>query len=124
MKALKINVEERIVEVINIENFTDIYPHIGNECHTFTCPEVLPNNDSLYVDDEGLLKEMKGFFSIGDSAPFVGNAVLQGTNAEGDSVSVVSTKEEIESKITWYSFDELPAQYRNAAAFINQTDGI
>ena len=61
---------------------------------------------TLYiVDDEGLLrKENYGFeftYDNGHVAPLMGKALVLGTDAEGESVAVKSTLEEVESKIKW-----------------------
>lgn len=104
MKALLINVENQTVSEINLEKTNeDIYKHIGNGCSTFCSPVDFPNGDSLFVDDEGLLKEdLKGCFTLlGWVMPLVGNAVIIGSTPSGDSTDCKTTKEEILSQILW-----------------------
>ena len=54
MIAFKINSAERKVEQIEINTWQDIAPAIGNECTMFACPVTFENEDTIYVDDEGL----------------------------------------------------------------------
>lgn len=63
------------------------------------------NEDTLYVDDEGLLlKENYCFeftYANGHVAPLMGKALVLGTDVEGESVAVKSTLEEVASRIKW-----------------------
>lgn len=103
MRAIKIDVEQKKVYEIEIKDYKDIYPAIGNGCELFACPIFFENADTLYTDDEGLLKpEMIGCFSMPDwDYPLVGNAVILGSDDEGESVDAKSTIEEIENQIIW-----------------------
>lgn len=90
IKAILINSENKtITEVLHDGTLASIYRLIGNGCTTFTCPVNFANEDSLYCDDESLLRteDIKGGFVMdGWSYPIVGNALILGTDAEGDSV--------------------------------------
>ena len=103
MKALKIDTANRKVEVIEISSWQDIAPAIGNGCTTFAAPVVMENDDTLYVDDEGIFNGFEGGFKLEDSwqYPILGNAILQGTDEEGDSIEPKTTKEELEAMIIW-----------------------
>lgn len=104
LKAFKINVENRKVEEITISSSNDISNHIGNGCGLITAPIILDNEDTIYVDDEGMYNDYGGGFMMEDWAyPLVGNGVLLGSNEEGDSVDVKTTKEELEKMIKWVS---------------------
>lgn len=103
MKAIKIDVEQKKLYHIEINDFMDIYPAIGNGCDLFAIPINFPNGDSLYTDEEGLLKpEMIGCFQMNDwDYPLVGNAIIIGHDDEGNSTDVKSSIEEIQSQIIW-----------------------
>ena len=51
MRAIKINVEKQIFEEIEIKDWIEIAPAIGNKCGTFSCPVILENGDTMYCDD-------------------------------------------------------------------------
>ena len=102
MIALKINTADRKVEEIEINDFNDIAPAIGNECTMFTIPIIFDNEDTMHADDEGLYHPFEGGFMMKDwSYPIVGNVVLLGSDEEGESVDVKTTKEELEAMIIW-----------------------
>ena len=102
MKAFKINSAERKVEEIEINSWEDIAPAIGNECTTFACPVTFENEDTIYVDDEGLYHPFEGGFMMENwNSPCVGNGILQGTDDEGESTEPLTTKEELEAMIIW-----------------------
>ena len=100
MRAIKINVENQTVTVIDIENTLDaIYEAIGNECTTFTSPISYANGDTMYCDDESLLRPetIQGAFMYPDwNYPIVSNAIIIGTDDMGNSVDAVSSPRDIE----------------------------
>ena len=107
MKALKINVATQQVEEIEIKDWREISPAIGNECTNFECPVSFENEDCFYCDEEGLFHTIEGGFIMDKwGSPIVGNALLIGTDNEGDSVDVKTTKEELMNQLTWVSKDE------------------
>ena len=106
MKALKINSTERTVVDIEINDWREIAPAIGNNCNTFECPIILDNNDSVYVDEEGLYHEIHGGFMInGFGHVIVGNGIVEGADENGESCDVKTTKEELQSMIVWLDKD-------------------
>lgn len=111
MKALKINVITHSVEEVDIKNTKDIYTEIG--CSLFTVPYIFPNGDALYCDDEALLKnQLPDCFVLSDyNYPLVGNAIILGTNDEGESIDVKSKKEDIE--VSFFNSYLLAQYYKN-----------
>ncbi len=110
MKAYKINVTDRKVEAIEINDWRDIAPAIGGECGTFEAPVSLENNDTFYVDEEAMYHECVGGWMLeGFAHPILGNAIVQGTDDEGDSTEPLSTIEEIEAMITWVGVEDCEA---------------
>ena len=101
MKAIKIDVLEQTISEITInDDWREIAPAIGNGCEYFCCPVTLPNEDTIYVDDEGLLREVQGGFLMPDFAyPLIGNAIILGANEEGESVDVKTTVEELRENV-------------------------
>jgi len=106
-KAIKINVEKQALELITIEDgLQPIYDAIGNGCSCFCCPVSFMNEDTIYCDDEILLDVDKikgGFIMEGWSVPLCGNAIILGTDTEGDSVDVKSDFELLKKQIHFIS---------------------
>jgi hypothetical protein len=104
-KALFINVETKTIETIFLSNeFQSISKAIGNGCQYFCCPYSFSNDDSIYADDEALLRmgDIKGGFVFeGLKTPIVGNAVILGTDSEGDSVDAKSNPDELLEQIVF-----------------------
>jgi len=111
-KALFIDVVNKTIKTIELDkHFESISKAIGNGCQYFCCPYSFYNDDSLYADDESLLRidSIKGGFKlvrdygenkeVGNYILIVGNAIVLGTDSEGDSVDVKFTPEEIAEKI-------------------------
>lgn len=101
MRALKIDVEQQtITEFEHNGNWREIAPLIGNGCTTFTCPIIEDNGDTLYCDDEGLLKPIKGGFVMPNwSYPIAGNALFLGSNEEGNTCEVKMTLDELKENV-------------------------
>lgn len=115
-KAILIDVVNKEISFTTINHYKEIYNAIGHGCNTFDCPYQFPNGDSLYVDDEGLLHDdVHGCFILeGWYSPCVGNAIILGTNDEGESIDCKSTLEEIQKQIKFFSKDVALA-WRDAA---------
>jgi hypothetical protein len=98
IKAIKIDVETKSVYPIEItDNFRDIYTAIGNGCSLFCLPVKYDNGDGMFADDEILLRpdDIKGGFIFPDwSYAITNNAVIVGSDSEGDSVDCKSTIED------------------------------
>jgi len=102
MRALKINSELRIIEEVQINDWREISKAIGNNCDTIAAPVQFDNNDTIYVDDEGLFHPFNGGYMFENwSYPIVGNGIIQGTDDEGESTEPITTKEELEKTIIW-----------------------
>ncbi len=90
MKAYFINaVTKTITEIRLTKDYRDIQKAIGCDC--FTVAGTMRNGDSLYVDDEGLLKEPENFFYAPQfyPSPLAGNGVVLGCDMnDGESRDV------------------------------------
>lgn len=108
-KAILINSEKKTLSYIQLsDDNNDIYKAIGNNCCLFCIPVQFENMDSLFADDESLLRhnDIKGGFIMDDwSTPIVGNAVIIGTDDEGDSIDCKTTIDDIKGKIRFFSAD-------------------
>jgi hypothetical protein len=102
-KAILINVEAQTVTETTIGHYSEIYKAIGKGCSTFECPVQLENDDTVYVDECGLYHDPKGCFILnGWNYPLVGNAIILGSDDEGESVDCQSTVEEVKARVKFY----------------------
>ena len=105
MKAYLIDPINKIVSVVDYNGDYQTINKLINSQRGFDAVYGFRNEDTLYVDDEGLLlKENYAFeftYDNGHVAPLMGKALVLGTDAEGESVAVKSTLEEVASKVKW-----------------------
>ncbi len=109
LKALLIDAQNEIIREIEIENgFQHTAQAIGGGCTTIELVSIARNEDSLYVDGEGLFyvvpNETKGFHYIAEDGTLftiVGNGVMLGGNAEGESVDVKMDAVELAERVVW-----------------------
>jgi hypothetical protein len=102
-KAILINVEAQTITETTIGHYSDIYKAIGNGCNTFECSAELENGDTVFVDENGLNHDPKGCFIMTNwGYPLVGNAIILGSNEEGESVDCQSTVEELKAQVKFY----------------------
>jgi hypothetical protein len=101
MKALLIDSKNKVVKQIEIgENYTEITKAI--DCDVFAAPHILENNDTMYCDDEGLLKDPENFFLLDTyPQPIAGNGLILGCDYEGESKDVEISLEELSSRVTF-----------------------
>jgi hypothetical protein len=106
MKALLIDSKNKVVKQIEIgEHFTEISKAI--DCETFSAPHILENEDTMYCDDEGLLKNPQHFFLLDTyPQPIAGNGLILGCDDEGDSIDVKTTLDELISRVTFMNIDD------------------
>ena len=104
--AIKIDVVKQEVYPVQIstKSIDDIYTQLA--CDIFTCPMTFDNNDTLFVDDEGLFIDpsaLLGAFYIDGypSQPLFGHGLIVGIDDEGETDEVLSTVEEIKKKVTF-----------------------
>lgn len=105
MKIILIDPELKEVKQIELERkdgetITEL--HRIMNCEIFTVPLIMDNQDGLYCDDEGLMKENHLYtFEAEDGTvfKFVGKSLLIGTDEEGDSVDVKSKLQDIANRV-------------------------
>ena len=127
--VIKIDSRKREVNLVKIDdwNYKKIYDLIGHGCRNFEVPFVFDNEDTLYTDGEFAIKEFSsevdenGFYYPGDYGfillpyykkfVFLGNAVITGSNDEGETVSVKSTLELIRREIVFVNINREEGEY-------------
>lgn len=99
MKAYLIDPFTKTVSEVDYDgNYQNIYKLISSDTNpvsTFTCVNVNEAEDTVFVDDEGLLDNMntQQFFSL-NGYPLAGKGLVLGTNEDGESVTPsISLKE-------------------------------
>jgi hypothetical protein len=111
MKAVLINPKLRKIKEIE---YSGDYKDISKltECNIFTC--VYPFNnceDTIYLDDEGLLKSSNYCFTFrcddGRNQPLMGNALIIGTDEEGDSKDIETSLDEIKNRIVFKGHQQI-----------------
>lgn len=101
IKGILINAKDRTVKPVEVRQHDIHHMHDLIECQCFTCLNMNEKGtETIYVDDEGLLKDPKHFFRM----PFypqwlAGNGLILGTNSNGESVNTKCSVEEIESQV-------------------------
>jgi len=97
MKAIFIDAKNRLVQKVegDFNDYKEINKILG--CSVLTYAGQLENGDTIFVDDEGLLKPCDHFFFVkGQHQPFAGNGLILGdTDDEGNSTDAKSTLTEI-----------------------------
>ena len=107
MKAILINPEFEYIHLIDFDgDYKSIYKLL--DCRMFECVYPFKNEDTIFIDEEGLLKDSNYSFSIkaDDKKQFpwqtvMGKALVLGTDAEGESIEHKTSLEEVKSRITF-----------------------
>jgi hypothetical protein len=99
-KAILIDSINRKIEETTIDLYTEIAPAIG--CEWFTTVQI-SGKETLFVDDEGLLKNPEHFFVWeGYPQPLAGSGLILGLNPNtGESVSTKLTIEQVKERVTF-----------------------
>jgi len=113
MKAIKIDALHRLVGEVEFDGSLDtMYKLLGHGCNMITAPVIFNNRDTVYVDDEGLLRPVVCGWTLklpnGTFYRFVGNGLILGCDSAGFSISV-------KGKI---------AEYTSMIGFMDQTEAI
>lgn len=111
MKGILIDVEKCEVKQINLKGkLEDYYKFIGCDLITsVSCPN--SGDHDVIVDDEGLLKEIKGLFSVDNTEEpqFAGNGIILKVNEEvGKWTSSKLTVDELRRRITFWKLVPTP----------------
>lgn len=111
MKAILINPEFEYIHLIDFDgDYKSIYKLL--DCRMFECVYPFKNEDTVYVDEEGLLKDSNYAFTIkfdnlvdGEGKPIIqelyGNALILGSDDQGESVDCKTLHSEIRTLISF-----------------------
>jgi hypothetical protein len=103
LKAIKIDSERQELSVVNVPNgLESIYKLIG--CSMIESATYI-GNDCVYVDEEGIFNN-RGMIAFafevkGGHQPFLGNGLVVGTDAEGNTISPEITIEQLRPMISF-----------------------
>lgn len=127
MTGYLIDPQARTIEPVTVTPGTEtgIAETIG--CDLFTVVEMGdPDNganDSIFVDDEGLMKPQGFFFKVkGFDQPFAGKGLVLGTNPEGESVAPYLGIEAYRADVSFVTAADLGFAPDSAA--MDQTDAF
>ena len=112
--AILINAKDRIIDEIQCTDYKDIQKLI--DCGCFTTGHSFNNNDTLYVDDEGLINgTTHGFYFNGRL--LAGNGLVCGANDEGENADVKHRIGQIENMVQFLPYgNELNATMMEQSA--------
>lgn len=117
MKVLFINATEKIISEVEIngeDTLHESYRLIG--CELVEAPIIFDEEDTIYVDEEGLYKDDQPGFQLtippngeykGSIWEFSGNGIVLGTDEEGNSISPKMGIEYLASMIEWRTIEEI-----------------
>jgi hypothetical protein len=96
-----------ITEVNYSGDYKEIYELI--DCQYFDCVNLGDSNDSVFIDDEGLIngKEQEFFRIKGYPNPLAGYGLVLGVDEEGNSTDPKTSFKDVENMITFVNPIEL-----------------
>lgn len=107
-KAILIDSTNNEIREVEIgDDYREISKTIG--CDLFTVVHIGGIND-VYVDDEGLLtltRDSRFFHLKPYPEPLAGNGLILGCNDEGESISTDLSIEDVRSRVTFLSLDDV-----------------
>lgn len=113
MRAVLINAKDRTVTDVEVDGSKNVL-HQWYKLLNVSMVEVAlyinEQEDAILVDEEGLLtmNENTPFFAYeGGHQPFAGNGLVTGKDEDGESISCHVTADEVRSKVTFMSLDEV-----------------
>lgn len=109
VRAIRIDPFAQTVEEVqhNAADYTAIYDQLSVPDHKVSCFTIVgiderENGDSIFVDDEGLLKGNTHFFQWqGYAQPLAGCGLILGCDNAGDSVACSISLEEARAKVSF-----------------------
>jgi hypothetical protein len=117
--GILIDAKNNTFSLVEIKHYTDLYMH--GKFSTFTALN-MGKDDSLYVDDEGLINGTDyGFKFDGYSVPLMGNGIVLGVNMKtGDSKSAKHTIEQVMKRVMCFVVkDDVIVKHPNVAEIIS-----
>jgi hypothetical protein len=110
MKAILIDAFNKTVKELKLNDKKDMLDqwYYALKADMVETAYYITDQDSILVDEEGLLKPCDHFFTYkGAHQPFAGNGLIVGVDEEGETVDCVITLEEVEQNVDFISRDEI-----------------
>ena len=102
MKAILIDVYNKDIKEVEYDGTLD-FIYFNLACRTFDVVRIDDVN-SIFVDDEGLLRQNQLYFEYSGSNgifQLAGNGLILGVDDEGNSISPTLTVEDVEGKVNF-----------------------
>ena len=102
MKAILIDVYEKEIREVDYDGTLD-FIYFNLACRTFDVVRVDDVN-SIFIDDEGLLRQNQLYFEYSGSNgifQLAGNGLILGVDDEGNSISPTLTIEDVKGKVSF-----------------------
>ena len=102
MKAILIDVYNKDIKEVDYDGTLD-FIYFNLACRTFDVVRIDDVN-SIFVDDEGLLRQNQLYFEYSASGrvfQLAGNGLVLGVDDEGNSISPTLTVEDVEGKVNF-----------------------
>ena len=102
IKAILIDVYEKEIREVDYDGTLD-FIYFNLACRTFDVVRVDDVN-SIFIDDEGLLRQNQLYFEYSGSNgifQLAGNGLILGVDDEGNSISPTLTIEDVKSKVNF-----------------------
>lgn len=111
MKAIHIDAENREIKEIEVKDYKDMQKAVGG---LITMAHDPNDKNTIYVDDEGLLKGYDYFFSYeGAHQEFAGNGIIVGINYDtGESTDCSLSIDEVKNRVEFLTGLEMTLRYK------------
>jgi hypothetical protein len=114
IRAILINSTAQVVVEVQIEPRLEAYYKALNVgLIEAVHPRGIAGQDVMYVDEEGLLKPNQFFHFRGYPQPLAGNALILGTDADGNDIDAKTTLIDVQRRVTFYPSGTMPISGRN-----------
>ena len=110
IKGILIDVNKQTVEEIQYKDYKTIERLL--ECDMFSVGFYLEDNHVVYVDDEGLYTDKKGFVYKNIPNIFIGNALIEHNNKSGHAIDVTISVEDLRNKIVFIDNENILYEFK------------
>jgi hypothetical protein len=112
LRAILIDSHRQLVMEVPVTGLKEIYAHLGcdliDKGLEFETPWGI---ETLYIDDEGLLKDETEFFEVlGTGRGFAGSGLIVGTDEDGESTDCRLSVDSVADRILFLERDQAQAR--------------
>ena len=112
LRAILIDPFLRVISEVNVDNDLQSFYDILN-IRSLAIVNI-DNTNSLYIDDEGLLKDHNSLFEIASyTVPLAGRALVVAHNEEGETIETTLNIDQIRAMVGWVD-DQTPEEVLEA----------